>query len=144
LKVALRAKGLERSLLVTDAVMPAGCAPGHYKLGEVDVELHPDGSVRLRGGTRLAGSALRMDRAIQNVMQLAGVTLREAVSMATRNPARIGRIASRRRGLSTGERADLVRFHYNDARREIEVIETYFGGQRVYFSETGDILASGL
>jgi N-acetylglucosamine-6-phosphate deacetylase len=144
LKVALRAKGLERSLLVTDAVMPAGCAPGQYKLGEVDVELHADGSVRLRSGTRLAGSALRMDRAIQNVMQLSGVTLREAVSMATRNPARVGRIASRRRGLSTGERADLVRFRYNDARREIEVIETYFGGQRVYVSETGDSSASGL
>jgi N-acetylglucosamine-6-phosphate deacetylase len=144
LKVALRAKGLERSLLVTDAVMPAGCAPGQYKLGEVDVELHADGSVRLRSGTRLAGSALRMDRAIQNVMQLSGVTLREAVSMATRNPARVGRIASRRRGLSTGERADLVRFRYDDARREIQVIETYFGGQRVYLSETGDSSASSL
>jgi N-acetylglucosamine-6-phosphate deacetylase len=85
-----------------------------------------------------------MDRAIQNVMQLAGVTLRDAVSMATRNPARVGRIASRRRGLNTGERADLVRFRYNDARREIEVIETYFGGQRVYVSETADSSASGL
>jgi len=138
LKLELRAKGLERSLLVTDAVMPAGCAPGPYKLGEVDVELHSDGSVRLRGGTRLAGSALRMDRAIQNVMQLEGVTLGEAVSMATRNPARVGRIAARRRGLSTGERADLVRFHYNDARREIQVIETYFGGRQVYLSETAD------
>jgi N-acetylglucosamine-6-phosphate deacetylase len=41
LNVALRAKGLERSLLVTDAVMPAGCSPGAYRLGEVDVELHP-------------------------------------------------------------------------------------------------------
>jgi N-acetylglucosamine-6-phosphate deacetylase len=141
LKVALRAKGLERSLLVTDAVMPAGCAPGHYKLGELDVELHADGSVRLRGGTRLAGSALRMDRAIQNVMQLAGVTLPEAVSMATRNPARVGRIASRLRGLSTGERADLVRFRYSDARKEIEVIETYFGGRQVYLSETADSTA---
>ena len=58
LKVALRAKGIERSVLVTDAVMPAGCKPGPYMLGEVEVELHADQSVRLRGGTRLAGSAL--------------------------------------------------------------------------------------
>jgi len=142
LKVALRAKGLERSLLVTDAVMPAGCAPGQYKLGEVHVQLHPDGSVRLQGGTRLAGSALRMDRAIQNVMQLAGLNLREAVSMATRNPARVGRIASRQRGLNTGERADLVRFRYDDARKEIQVLETYFGGRRVYLSATADSTAS--
>jgi N-acetylglucosamine-6-phosphate deacetylase len=132
LKAALRAKGVERSLLVTDAVMPAGCAPGPYKLGEVDVELYPDGSVRLLGGNRLAGSALRMDRAIQNVMQLAGVNLREAIAMATRNPARVGRIASRQRGLNAGERGDLVRFRYDDARKEIHVIETYFGGRQVY------------
>jgi N-acetylglucosamine-6-phosphate deacetylase len=141
LKVALRAKGLERSLLVTDAVMPAGCVPGRYKLGEVDVELHPDGSVRLLGGTRLAGSALRMDRAIQNVIQLAGVTLREAVSMATRNPARVGRIASRQRGLNTGERGDLVRFRYDDVRKEIQVIETYLNGRLVYLAGTADSTA---
>jgi|CZKS01.1.fsa_nt_gi N-acetylglucosamine-6-phosphate deacetylase len=131
LKVALRAKGLERALLVTDAVMPAGCAPGKYKLGEVDVELHSDGSVRLLGGTRLAGSALRMDRALQNVIRIAGLSLREAITLATRNPARIGRIASRQRGLNPGERADLVRFRYHDATGEIEVLETFLSGHRV-------------
>ncbi len=131
LKVALRAKGLERALLVTDAVMPAGCAPGQYKLGEVDVELHSDGSVRLLGGTRLAGSALRMDRALQNVIQIAGLSLPEAIALATRNPARIGRIASRQRGLNPGERADLVRFRYDPATHEIQGLETFLGGRRI-------------
>jgi N-acetylglucosamine-6-phosphate deacetylase len=137
LKVALRAKGLERSLLVTDAVMPAGCAPGHYKLGEVDVELHSDGSVRLLGGTRLAGSALRMDRALQNVMQIAGLNLREAITLATRNPARLGRIASRQRGLNPGERADLVRFRVHQATGAIEVLETFLAGHRIGASGLG-------
>src|ERR1700733_10302093 len=75
LKVALRAKGLERSILITDAVMPAGCPPGCYRLGEVYVDLHDDGSVRLTGGSRLAGSALRMDQAIANIMRAAGLSL---------------------------------------------------------------------
>ncbi len=132
LKVALRAKGLERSILVTDAVMPAGCAPGPYQLGEVEVELHPDGSVRLRGGTRLAGSALRMDRAIENVMRMAGLSLPEALTLAARNPARVGRIASRQRGLNPGERADLVRFRHDGAAQKIEVLETYVSGRRVF------------
>ncbi len=132
LKVALRAKGLERSLLVTDAVMPAGCPPGLYRLGEVDVELHGDGSVRLTGGSRLAGSALRMDRAIANVMRSAGLTLREAVTLATRNPARVGRIASRQRGLNPGDRADLVLFRLDDATGDIIVLETYLNGERVF------------
>src|SRR6202451_1593934 len=74
LNVALRAKGLERSLLVTDAVMPAGCDPGPYRLGRVDVGVHADGSVRLAGGTRLAGSALTMDQAIENVMRTAALS----------------------------------------------------------------------
>jgi len=130
LKVGLRAKGIERSVLVTDAVMPAGCEPGHYQLGEVEVELHADGSVRLRGGTRLAGSALRMDSAVSNVMRMAGVTLREAVTMATTNAARVGRISGRQRGLRPGDRADFVVFELVEG--EVKVLETYVSGQRVY------------
>lgn len=130
LKVALRAKGIERAILVTDAVMPAGCKPGPYMLGEVEVELHEDQSVRLRGGTRLAGSALKMDSAVGNVMRLTGVSLRDAVVMATINPARVGRIASRRRGIATGEHADIVLFDINDGR--LQVRETWVAGERVY------------
>jgi N-acetylglucosamine-6-phosphate deacetylase len=132
LQVALRAKGLERSLLVTDAVAPAGCSPGRYQLGEVDVELHGDGSVRLAGQSRLAGSALTMDHAILNVMRTAGLSLRDAVTLATRNPARVGRVPSRQRGLNPGERADLVRFRVNEATSQLEILETFLNGQRVF------------
>jgi len=132
LNVALRAKGLERAILVTDAVMPAGCAPGQYKLGEVDVELHPDGSVRLTGEKRLAGSALRMDQAIPNVMKLAGLRLRDALTLATRNPARVGRIPYRQRGLNTGERADLVRYSFDETSGTIRVLETFADGRQVF------------
>lgn len=130
LRVALRAKGIERSLLVTDAVMPALCAPGNYRLGEVEVELKDDQRVVLRGGTRLAGSSLRMDAAISNVMRLAGVSLTEAIAMATVNPARVGRIGGRVRGLRAGERSDVVRFRVEEG--GLRVIETYLGGERVF------------
>ncbi len=130
LKVAMRAKGIGHSVLITDAVMPAGCAPGRYKLGEVDVELHADGSVRLVDGDRLAGSALMMDRAVSNIMHLAGVSLREAVTMATINPARAGRIANRLRGLKPGERGDVIVFQLVDGR--IHILETYLAGSLVY------------
>jgi N-acetylglucosamine-6-phosphate deacetylase len=89
LKVALRAKTVPRSVLVTDAVMPAMCEPGEYMLGEVPVELKDDQRVVLRGGTRLAGSSLRMDHAIANVMRIAGVSLEDAITMASVNPAHI-------------------------------------------------------
>src|SRR5207244_2868134 len=67
LRRALEIKGLDRSILVTDAVAPALCSPGPYLLGSVAVELKEDDRVTLRGGERLAGSSLRMDRAIGNV-----------------------------------------------------------------------------
>jgi N-acetylglucosamine-6-phosphate deacetylase len=131
LRPALRAKGIERSVLVTDAVMPAMCAPGNYWLGEVAVELKEDHRVVLAGGSsRLAGSSLRMDRAIQNVMRATGVSLLEAVTMATINPARVGRVVSRQRGLRNGERADMVRFRMEDG--ALQVMETYLNGRRVF------------
>lgn len=132
MKTALRAKGVERSVLITDAVMPAGCAPGEYTLGEVAVRLHPEGKVTLRESDRLAGSALRMDRGAEVLMRLAGLSLREAVAMAARNPARIGRIAGRLRGLTPGDRADLVEFDFDPAARSISIIRTWLGGELVY------------
>jgi N-acetylglucosamine-6-phosphate deacetylase len=132
LRAALRAKGVERSVLVTDAVMPAMCPPGPYKLGQLDVELRDNGSVVLLGSDRLAGSALRMDHAIGNAVRIAGILLWEALAMATVNAARVSRLAGRQRGLTPGEKADLVRFHW-DARADVlRVEETIVAGTSVY------------
>jgi N-acetylglucosamine-6-phosphate deacetylase len=130
LRVALRAKGVERSILVTDASAPAGAAPGRYQLGDQWVDLTEDDRVVLAGQTRLAGSALKMHKSLENVMRMTGVTLAEAVTMATRNPARVGRISGRQRGLVNGERADFVVFSMTEGRIQVE--ETWIGGQRVY------------
>lgn len=132
LKVAIRAKGPERTILVTDAVMPAGCAPGRFRIGGVEIELHPDQRVTLAGQDRLAGSALRMDRGIENLMRLAGLTLPQALATATRNPARIGRIAGRQRGLEPGDRADIVEFRCNPETGTIEILRTFLDGELVY------------
>jgi N-acetylglucosamine-6-phosphate deacetylase len=134
LKTALRAKGRDRAVLVTDAAMPAGCAPGRYKLGEQEVELTPDNRVVLAGGTRLAGSALRMDRGIENLMRLGGLTLADAVRMATVNPARVARIAGRQEGLEAGERGDVVCLRYVPEPCRIYIDSTWLGGKQVYSS----------
>lgn len=130
LKVALRAKSVERSVLVTDAVTPAASAPGRYRVGELEVELSPEGRVVLAGGDRLAGSALRMDRGVENLMALAGISLADAVRMATVNAARAGKVPGREAGLAAGDRADLVRFRCDSGR--IEVVETWLAGRKVF------------
>ncbi len=130
LRVAVRAKGVQRSILVTDASAPAGAAPGRYQLGDQWVDLTPDDRVVLAGQSRLAGSALKMHRGVENLVRMTGITLGEAITMATRNPARVGRISGRQRGLTPGDRADFVVFSMTDGR--IEVQETWISGQRVY------------
>jgi N-acetylglucosamine-6-phosphate deacetylase len=129
---SMRAKGLENCILVTDAVAPAMCRPGFFRLGQVDVELKCDGSVRMLNGDRLAGSALRLDHAIANTVRFAGISLREAVMMATQNPARVGRIAGRQRGVVPGEKADLVSFLWDPQNFALTIKETIVAGISVY------------
>lgn len=131
-RVAVRSKGLDRSVLVTDAVMPAMCKPGFYRLGQVDVELRSNGSVVIRDEERLAGSALRLDHAIGNAVRLGRISLRDAITMATTNAARAGRVPGRQRGLNPGEKADLVRFAWDEEACRLEVLETIVAGQSVY------------
>lgn len=130
LKVALRAKTAARSVLITDAATPAGAAPGRYRLGTVEIELLPEGRVVLAGQDRLAGSALRMDRGIENLVRLAGLSLADAVRMATTNAARAGKVTGRTAGLAAGDRADLVQFRWDGGR--IEVLGTWMSGRRVF------------
>jgi len=132
LKVALRAKGIERSVLVTDAVTPAGAAPGRYRVGELEVDMTPDGRVVLAGQDRLAGSGLRMDRGIENLVRMVGMPLANAVRMATTNAARAGNVAGRAQGLAAGDRADLVEFRFDPEGPRIEVLATWVSGRRVF------------
>jgi N-acetylglucosamine-6-phosphate deacetylase len=81
----LKAKGIERSVLITDATAAAGMPDGAYQLGPIQVEVK-DGRCTMDG--KLAGSVLTMDRAVRNVMQCAGWSLQDAVRAATLNPAR--------------------------------------------------------
>jgi len=141
LKTALRAKGVERSVLVTDAATPAGAAPGRYRLGEQEIELTADRRVVLAGTDRLAGSALRMDRGIENLMRLAGLPLPDAVRMATTNAGHAGKVPARTRGLSAGERADLVQFRFDPADKRIEILGTWLSGERVFWIERAGGLA---
>jgi N-acetylglucosamine-6-phosphate deacetylase len=94
-----------RVALVTDAVSALGMPPGRYELGSEVVELR-EGSPPLRADGTLAGSTLRLDEAVGNVVGL-GIDPVTAVEAATRVPADLlGRDDLGR--LEPGARADLV------------------------------------
>lgn len=83
----IRAKTPERTILVTDAVAPAGCPPGIYFVGETQVELSASGRVSRPGETLLAGAALTMDHAIANTARFTGLPIERILPMATTIPA---------------------------------------------------------
>jgi N-acetylglucosamine-6-phosphate deacetylase len=87
-KAMMRAKGPERTILVTDAIAAAGCAPGTYTIGGVDCELGADGRVSLPGTPYLAGSSLTMDRAIANTVRFTGLPIAAVIPLASTMPAR--------------------------------------------------------
>ncbi|MTI18955.1 N-acetylglucosamine-6-phosphate deacetylase [Rhodobacteraceae bacterium RKSG542] len=87
LKSFLRAKGLERSIIVTDASTGAACPPGIYQFAGMEIEVVQDGSVRKPGEMNLAGSALALDQGVRNLIEWGFVTPREAIRLASANPA---------------------------------------------------------
>lgn len=94
-KAIVRAKTPARCILVTDAMMAAGCPPGRYRLGELDVELSPTGRVAAPGSATLAGSSLTLDRAVALTVAMAGVPLAEAAAMASTRAAEFIGVATR-------------------------------------------------
>jgi N-acetylglucosamine-6-phosphate deacetylase len=115
-----------RICAVTDAAACAGMPPGRYVLGGEPIELPPgEGEPPVRADGTLAGSALRMDAAVAN-MVAAGIGLIEAVAAATRVPADlIGRPDLGR--IAPGAAADLT--WLDD---DMRTSATWVGGELVY------------
>lgn len=86
-KSAVRAKTPARTILVTDAMAAAGCVPGSYRIGDLEVEVGDDRRVSLRGTPYLAGSALSLPEAVGNTVRFTGLPIDDVLPMATRIPS---------------------------------------------------------
>jgi N-acetylglucosamine-6-phosphate deacetylase len=87
-KAMIRAKSPSRSILVTDATAAAMSPPGSYRIGDAKIELSRSGRVAEPGASNLAGSSLTMDKAVANSIRFAGVSIDDALAMASIHPAR--------------------------------------------------------
>lgn len=123
----IRCKGLDRVILITDAMAAAAGPPGTYRLGDVLAEVGPDGYVRLPGTPYLAGSALTMDRAVENTARFAGIPLWGAIGLATRQPRRL--FPSIGADIAPGEPADLLVLQEGPP---LSVVATIAQGELVY------------
>ena len=113
-----------RIALITDAIRACGMPDGKYKLYDRDINV-AEGSARLASGT-LAGSVLTMSRALQNMVELAGLPIEKVIPLATDVPARILGIADRKGKLERGYDADVLVLS-----EKFEVDKVYARGEEV-------------
>ncbi|MDP2349693.1 MAG: amidohydrolase family protein [Chloroflexota bacterium] len=135
MKTVLRAKGVERTVLVSDAVSMAGLPPGRYTLFDGgEVELLPTGRLELAGTPLLAGAVTALPRCVANAVRHAGATLSDAVRTVTANPARLLGLptAAGHESLRAGMAANLTMFRQSDATGDIEIIRTIVDGTVVF------------
>ncbi len=127
LKAMVRAKGIGRSLLVSDSVALAGMPAGIYNTAVGGaVELSEDGRLGLHGTPYLAGAALPLKDGVARVIRDAGISLFEAVAMATFNPARF---TSHGGELRVGARADVVRFEWAPGDDSLKIDNCWIAGE---------------
>jgi N-acetylglucosamine-6-phosphate deacetylase len=86
LAAIMRIKGVERTILATDAVLAAAAVPGRYVFADMDIELGADGMVRRPGQDNLAGSSLQLDAAVRNIVAWHLATPEQAIRMASTQP----------------------------------------------------------
>lgn len=115
-----RMKGLDRCILVTDAVHVATLAPGRYSLVGREIELLPSGQVVTADRRSMAGSTLSMDAAISLFMSLTGANLADSLRPATLNPAKILARPSVCQKITVGAFANLTLFRLEAGRLRIE------------------------
>jgi N-acetylglucosamine-6-phosphate deacetylase len=117
-----KTKGVERAILVTDAMSATGMPDGNYKLGELEVRVK-NGKCII-GEDTLAGSTLTLDRGVRNFAEFAGIDIATAAWLASRNPARMIGLDSQVGALEVGRSADITVLSPKG-----EVMETLLRGQ---------------
>ena len=121
----VRAKPVDRLLLVSDAIALAGVGEGRARVGGLEVEVVGD-RVTLVGTTTLAGSVIALDTAVRNLVEV-GIALPDAVAAASRNPLALIGVADRGR-LAVGQAADVIQL---DDTGRLEVRAVWRAGRRL-------------
>ena len=125
MRLLVKNKPLDKLSLITDAMRAKGLPDGESELGGQKVFVK-DGEARLEDGT-LAGSVLRMNRAVQNMVEKVGVPFTQAVDYATINPARMLKIDDVTGSIKVDKNADFTVLNEN-----FDVLLTIRDGEIIY------------
>jgi N-acetylglucosamine-6-phosphate deacetylase len=106
LRIALRCKPLNRFMLVTDAMPSVGTSQGWFELQGRRISVRGHSCVDEDG--RLAGSNIDMASCVRNAVSMLGVSLPQAVRMASQFPAEFLGVSQEYGRIAAGQRANLV------------------------------------
>lgn len=123
--VAVKAKGHDKIALITDCMRAGGMPDGNYKLGEFPVTVK-DGTARLESGS-LAGSILDLIDGVKNVYNWDIATLKEAIDMGSKYPARSVGLDNECGILQIGIDADFIVLDKN-----LVLLKTFINGELKY------------
>lgn len=110
LKAVVRVKTPARTILTCDAGSLAGLPPGQYRDWGQELEVLPGGKIVVPGTPYLAGSGSFTDVCVGNAIRMAGVSLKDAIEMATARPREL--LGLPIPVIAVGEPADLVAFEW--------------------------------
>ncbi len=89
IKVAIRAKTVARSIVVSDAIHLAGLPPGNYEFAGAKVVLAPSGRISFADTPYLAGSSANMMQCMNHLASLKLLTEKELWQVARDNPLKL-------------------------------------------------------
>jgi N-acetylglucosamine-6-phosphate deacetylase len=123
----MKAKGVKRSILVSDSVGFAGLRPGNYRRADgAEVTLHPGGRLELRHSPYLAGGAMSLNAVVATALSRGWLSIDAAILMTTSNPARI---LGQERRIAAGAKADLISFSWSPGDSKLSVREVIAPGR---------------
>lgn len=102
----IKQKGIDQTILITDAMRAALMPEGEYDLGGQKVFVK-DNSCKLEDGT-LAGSVLTTGQALKNMVRFSDIPLERIIDMLTINPAKLLKLESVMGTLEEGKLANIV------------------------------------
>jgi N-acetylglucosamine-6-phosphate deacetylase len=102
-------KGAEYGVMVSDSVRVKGLPVGTRAMfGGNPIELYEDGSAHMTDSGKLAGSTLKINEGLRNLVEKAGVPWQTAINSCTLNPARLIGMEDTKGSIRTGKDADIV------------------------------------
>ena len=101
-------KGPNHAVMITDSLRCKGSPEGIYDLGGQSVEVRANGSAYLVGTNTLAGSSLKFNEGLRNLIEYVQVPVNYAINMVSLNAAKMLRIDDHKGKLVAGYDADIV------------------------------------